>query len=46
MASRPLDKLLDLLLGRRKAPVLVVVQTDRGQAAVPADVLREHLRVR
>ena len=46
MASRPLQKLLDALTGRRRAPVMVVVQTERGQVAVPADELREHLRVR
>lgn len=45
MPRRPLDKLLSAL-GRRKPQVLVVVQTERGQVAVPADRLREHLRAR
>lgn len=45
MASRPLDKLLaSLAKPRRKARVMVVVQTERGQVAVPADALREQLR--
>ena len=47
MASRPLDKVLAALFPRRpKARVMVVVQTERGQVAVPADVLRDRLRVR
>ncbi len=45
MATRPLDKLLTALAKpRRKARVMVVVQTERGQVAVPADALREQLR--
>ena len=45
MASRPLDKLLaSIAKPRRKARVMVVVQTERGQVAVPADTLREQLR--
>jgi hypothetical protein len=45
MATRPLDKLLGALAKpRRKARVMVVVQTERGQVAVPADTLREQLR--
>ena len=45
MATRPLDKLLAAIAKpRRKARVMVVVQTERGQVAVPADTLREHLR--
>ena len=46
MANRPLDKLLAALSPRRKAPVMVIVQTERGQVAVPADVLRDRLRAR
>ena len=38
-----LDKLLTAL-GARKPQVLVVVQTERGQVAVPADHLRKQLR--
>ena len=45
MASRPLDKLItSLTRPRRKARVMVVVQTERGQVAVPADRVREQLR--
>lgn len=45
MASRPLHKLLASLgHPRRKPRVLVVVQTERGQVTVPADVLRKRLR--
>ena len=45
MAPRPLEKLLAALAKpRRKARVMVVVQTERGQVAVPADKVREHLR--
>ena len=44
-AMSPLDKLLASLgKPRRKARVMVVVQTERGQVAVPADTLREQLR--
>jgi hypothetical protein len=45
MPRRPLEKLL-AALGGRKAEVLVLVQTERGQVAVPADRLREQLRPR
>lgn len=45
MSRRPLDKLL-AALGGRKPQVLVVVQTERGQVAVPADRLRKQLRAR
>ena len=45
MATSPLDKLLASLgKPRGKARVMVVVQTERGQIAVPADTLREQLR--
>ncbi len=45
MARRPLDKLIaSLTRPRRKARVMVVVQTERGQVAVPADALRDRLR--
>jgi hypothetical protein len=47
MAHSPLDKLRAILPARRpKAQVLVVVQTSRGQIAVPADALRDRLRGR
>jgi hypothetical protein len=47
MAASPFDKLRALLPARRpKRRVIVVVQTSRGQVAVPADVLRDHLRKR
>ena len=45
MATRPLDKLIGFLT-RRKPRVMVIVQTERGQVAVPADQLRTHLRRR
>ena len=45
MATRPLHKLLAAIAKpRRKVRVTVVVQTERGQVAVPADSLGEHLR--
>ena len=45
MATSPLEKLLaSLAKPRRKARVMVIVQTERGQVAVPADTLSEHLR--
>jgi hypothetical protein len=44
MATSPFDKLLALVNSRRKARVMVIVQTERGQVAVPADTLREQLR--
>jgi len=45
MAHRPLDKLLAALTRpRRKARLMVVVQTERGQVTVPADALRDRLR--
>ncbi len=41
MATRPLDKIVSALTKpRRKARVMVVVQTERGQVAVPADTVR------
>lgn len=43
--TRPLDKLL-AALRRRRPRVMVVVQTERGQVAVPAETLRERLRRR
>lgn len=42
--ARPLDKLIAAI--RRRPRVMVVVQTERGQVAVPADTLRERLRRR
>ena len=45
MARRPLAKLLaSLAKPRRRAWVMVVVQTERGQVAVPADALDGRLR--
>lgn len=47
MARRPFHKLLATIAPRRRRPrVTVVVQTERGQVTVPADVLRERLRNR
>lgn len=47
MPRRPLDKLRDKLAGRRsRRELLVVVQTTRGQVAVPAERLRDRLRTR
>lgn len=43
--SRPLEKLLAAILGsRRRDPVLVVVQTERGQVTMPVETLRDRLR--
>lgn len=47
VTPRPLDKLIAVLrTRRRKPPVVVVVQTERGQVTVPQSELRDRLRVR
>ncbi len=47
LMARTLDKLLARLGPRRRRErLLVVVQTERGQVAVPAQALRDRLRAR
>ena len=46
MARRPLDTLLAAVRRPRRKPVMVIVQTEKGQVAMPADALRDRLRVR